>query len=455
MTVVLHSNGWGRMNRGGLTAAPWILLLFVVAGLAGIPEAGAQDGAEPILVDRIVAIVDEEIILASDLEREAELYKLEKEYAGETVGEITPEIRREMLERLIESKLIIAAAKQADLGVDEDAIRQSVEEKIQQFVGHFGSMEVLKQELLRSGMTLEDYRARMAAQLRDQQFMRLVVGRFIRPKVEVLENEVRDYYLAHLEEMPAEADSVTIADILVPVQPSLEVRQGIQTTIAAVNAELGKGRSFSELAKEYSKGPNAGRGGTIGTVSPGDLFDENLDRAAFSLSPGQVSEPIISSRGVHVLKLMALGEDGRRTLSQIFIPITVTDEDMALAKAEIDQARQRVINGEAFSLVAAEVSRDALSASRGGILGTFSLEDLSQQFQEALAEAATGQVTEPVLTPAGWYVFLVQDRKEGHMFTYEELREDLRQLVEGQEIELALSEYVAGLRERFFIDEKN
>jgi peptidyl-prolyl cis-trans isomerase SurA len=426
MTVVLHSNGWGRMNRGGLTAAPWILLLFVVAGLAGIPEAGAQDGAEPILVDRIVAIVDEEIILASDLEREAELYKLEKEYAGETVGEITPEIRREMLERLIESKLIIAAAKQADLGVDEDAIRQSVEEKIQQFVGHFGSMEVLKQELLRSGMTLED-----------------------------LENEVRDYYLAHLEEMPAEADSVTIADILVPVQPSLEVRQGIQTTIAAVNAELGKGRSFSELAKEYSKGPNAGRGGTIGTVSPGDLFDENLDRAAFSLSPGQVSEPIISSRGVHVLKLMALGEDGRRTLSQIFIPITVTDEDMALAKAEIDQARQRVINGEAFSLVAAEVSRDALSASRGGILGTFSLEDLSQQFQEALAEAATGQVTEPVLTPAGWYVFLVQDRKEGHMFTYEELREDLRQLVEGQEIELALSEYVAGLRERFFIDEKN
>lgn len=457
MIVVLFGNHGGSKGRGGFAAAPWLLLLFLAAVAGGpfCPRAMAQDGAEPVLVDRIVAIVDEEVILLSDLEREAELYKLEKEYAGEPVGEITTEIRREMLERLIESKLIIAAAKQADLGVDEDAIRQSVDEKINQFVEHFGTMEVLKRELLRSGMTLEDYRARMGTQLRDQQFMRLVVGKFIRPKVEVLENEVRDYYLAHLEEMPAEPDSVTIADILVPVQPSVAVRQAIQATIAAVNAELAKGISFSELAKKYSKGPNAARGGTIGTVAPGELFDENLNRTAFSLSPGQVSEPVISSRGVHVLKLMALAEDGRRTLSQIFLPITVTDEDMAQAKSEIDRARQRVMNGEAFSMVASEVSRDALSATRGGVLGTFSLNDLSQQFQEALADAQAGEVTEPVLTPAGWYVFLVQERKEGHLFTYDELHEDLRQVVEGREIEAELAQYVAGLRERFFIDEKN
>jgi len=455
MTVVLNRNCFCGLKRGDLGAAPWILSLIVLAGLTAGSMAQAQEGNEPRLVDRIVAIVDEEIILQSDLEREAELYKLEKEYAGETVGEITPEIRREMLERLIESKLIIAAAKQADLGVDEESIRGSVEEKIQQFVEHFGSMEVLQRELLRSGMTLEDYRARMAAQLRDQQFMRLVVGKFIRPKVEVLENEVRDYYLAHLEEMPAESDSVAIADILIPVQPSLEVRQTIQATVATVKTEMAKGRAFAELAKQYSQGPNAAKGGTIGTVAPGDLFDENLDRVAFSLSPGQVSEPVISSRGVHLLKLMSLAEDGKRTLSQIFIPITVTDEDISLARAEIEQARRRVRDGEAFSLVAAEVSKDALSANRGGVLGTFSLEDLSPQFQEALADAQTGQITEPVLTPAGWYIFLVQDRKEGHMYTYEELRDNLRQVVEGQEIEVALAEYVDGLRKRFFIDEKH
>ena len=449
--------GW--TERGGPRVALSLLMLAVVAVLTGPSVASAQTagqpGPEPRLVDRIVAIVDEEVILQSDLEREVELFKLEKEYAGENPGEITSELMREMLERLIESKLIIAAAKQAEMGVDEDAIRESVEEKIQQFVEHFGSMDALRRELLRSGMTLDDYRARMATQLRDQQFMRLVVGKFIRPKVEVLENEVRDYYLAHLEEMPAEPDSLTIADILVPVQPALAVRQIIQSTVTAVNAGLEQGVSFSELVAQYSQGPNAARGGAIGTVSPGDLFDENLDRAAFALTPGQVSEPVITSRGVHILKLMGLGEDGRRSLSQIFIPITVTQEDQDLALAEIQKARERIRDGEAFSLVASEVSRDALSASRGGVLGTFAITDLSTQFQEALEGAQTGEITEPILTPAGWYIFLVQDRKDGHLFTYDELRDELRQMVESMEIEVALAEYVAGLRERFFIDEKN
>ncbi len=440
---------------GGRAAASSRVAIAVVALTMLATVVGALAQEEPVLVDRIVAIVDEEIILQSDLEREAELFRLEQEYAGKDPGELTSEMRREMLDRLIESKLIIAAAKQADMNVDEDAIHESVDQKIQQFVEHFGTMDALKRELLRSGMTLADYRARMNAQLRDQQYMRLVVGKFIRPKVEVLENEVRDYYLENLDEMPSEPDSLTIADILVPVQPSLEVRQGIQTMVAEINDAMGRGEAFTELAKRYSKGPNAARGGLIGTVSPGDLFDENLDRAAFALKPGQISEPVISSRGVHLLKLVAVGEDGRRTLRQIFLPIEVTKEDMDQAKAEIDRARQRVLAGEAFSLVASEMSRDALSSTRGGVLGTFALTDLSSQFQEVLADAEVGQVTEPVLTPAGWYVFLLQDRATGHMFTYEELREDLRQVVEAKEIEAELANYVGGLRERFFIDEKN
>lgn len=441
--------------RGGRRAASSLLPLAIalVALAAGPAPAPAQD--EPVLVDRIVAIVDEEIILQSDLEREAELWRLEQEYAGNNPGELTPELRREMLERLIESKLIIAAAKQADMDVDEEAIRESVEEKIQQFVEHFGSLDSLKRELLRSGMTLDDYRARMNTQLRDQQYMRLVVGKFIRPNVEVLENEVRDYYLEHLEEMPAEPDSLTIADILVPVQPALSVRQEIQRKVGEIQAALQGGTSFADVARSWSKGPNAARGGGIGTVAPGDLFDENLDRAAFALQPGQVSDPVITSRGVHLLHVDAVKEDGRRVLSQVFLPIQVTEADREAARAEIEVARQRILAGEAFSLVAAEMSRDALSAGRGGVLGTFALDDLSEQFQSVLTDAQVGELTEPILTQAGWYIFLVQDRKPGHLFTYEELRDDLRQVVEAQEIEAELATYVAGLRQRFFIDEKN
>ena len=430
-------------------------LILVSALAAAAAGAAAQTGGEPRLLDRIVAIVDEEAILQSDLDREVELYRLEREYAGQPVTEVTPEIRREMLDRLIESKLIIAAAKQADMTVDEAAIHESVEQKIQQFVDHFGSLENLERELARSGMTLSDYRARMNSQLRDQQYLRLVVGKYIRPKIEVLENEVHDYYLAHLDEMPAEPDSVTIADILIPVQPTLEVRQEVQRAVAQVQAALQGGMTFEEAARKFSRGPNAARGGAIGVVAPGDLFDPNLDRTAFSLSLGQVSDPVVSSRGVHLLRVDSIDEKGRRAISQIFFPIEITEADVQAARSKIDEARERVMNGESFALVAAEVSGDPVSARAGGVLGTFRLEDLSSQFQEVLAKASIGQITEPVLTPAGWYIFLVQDRVEGHMYTYEELKDNLRQMVEGQKIEQALAEYVEGLRERFFIDEKS
>jgi peptidyl-prolyl cis-trans isomerase SurA len=329
-----------------------------------------------------------------------------------------------------------------------------VDQKIEQFVEHFGSMDALVRELQRSGMTLADYRNRMSSQLRDQQYLRLVVGKFIRPKVEVLENEVREYYLANLDQMPAEPDSLTIANILIPVQPSVEVRQAVQAEVKIIQEALADGRAFDDVAREFSRGPNAQRGGIVGVVSPGDLFDANLDRAVFAMSVGEVSEPVVSSRGVHLLRLDSVQADNRRAISQVFLPIEVTQADVDDAKVAIDAARARVSGGEAFSLVAAEVSGDPASARNGGVLGTFKLEDLSPQFQEALADVQVGQITESILTPAGWYVFKLIERKEGHMYTYEELRDNLRQMVENQKIEEELESYVAELRTRFFIDEK-
>ena len=450
------------MRRARLRRLPASSVLIALA-LAAVPVAGPAAGAEPattpastpVLVDRIVAIVDEEPILQSDVERETELYRLEREYGGEKVTADAATVRREVLDRLIESKLIIAAAKQADMSVDQEAIAGSVEQKIQQFVERFGSLQALEAELARSGMTLADYRARMAAQLRDQQYTRLVVGKFIRPDIEVMENEVRDYYQAHLAEMPSQPDSVTIADILVAAQPSREARQLVQQKVTRVQSALAGGMPFAEAAKTYSEDAAAPRGGVMGAVAREDLYDEGLARAVFALKVGQVSEPVVTTRGVHLVRLDGVQADGRRAISQIFLPISVSEKDVAAAKATAEAARARVAAGEAFALVAADVSADATSARSGGVLGTFRLEDLSESFQKALAKLPADAVSEPVLTPAGWYVFKMLGRKDGHVLTYEELSEQLRQAVENQKIEAALAVYVKELRKRFFIEEKS
>ena len=429
-------------------------LAFAMAAALGLWSlAAAQD--TPVLVDRVLAIVDEEAILQSDLDREVELFRMNQEYAGLPVSEETPEMRREMLDRLIEAKLVIAAAKAADMSVDEEAVQKSVDQRIEQFIERFGSRETFERELLRSGTNEADFRKRMASQLRDDQYLRLVVGKFIRPGIEVTENDVRDYYLAHLDEMPAEPDSLTLANILVPVQPSVEVRQEVQAQVAAIRELLEAGRPFADVAAEHSRGPNAQRGGAVGVVGPGDLFEPVLDRTAFALSLGDVSEPVVSSRGVHLLRVDNIQADGRRAISQIFLPIEVTQADVEDSRVAIEAARDRLLAGETFARVAADVSADPASAAKGGVLGTFRLSDLSEQFQEALEGVEVGVITDPVLTPAGWYLFQVQGRVAGHMYTYEELREQLQMVVENSQIEQALADYVLELRERFFIDEKS
>jgi peptidyl-prolyl cis-trans isomerase SurA len=434
-------------------ASKLALVLLMGGTLAGaVPEVPAQ---EPVLLERVVAIVDEEMILQSDLDLAIELYQLDRQLAGEQPEPVTPDPRQRVLDSLIENKLIIAAAKQNDMVVEEQEIEARVDQRVDELIAQYGSRVALERALDESGLTLDDFRFRYGTQLRNQQYMRLVVGRFIRPEVEVLENEVEDYYLEHLDEMPAEPDSVTVASILVRVQPSPETRQEVQRKVAQVQQALAAGGDFADVAREFSEGPNAQRGGRIGTVRPGDLFDRVLEQTVFQLEAGQISQPVISSRGVHLLRVESIESGGGRTISQIFFPVEISDQDVEAARERLVAARQRVLDGEPFSLVAAEVSEDPTAASTGGLMGTFQLDELAPAFQEVLQDAMIGQVTEPLRTAAGWYVFQVVDRVEGHQYTYDELKDELRRFVESQKIETALAEYIDELEGRFFVDIKD
>ena len=145
---------------------------------------------------------------------------------------------------------------------------------------------------------------------------------------------------------------------------------------------------------------------------------------------------------------------GATVISQVFFPVEIQEHDVELARQRIDAARQRALGGEAFSLVAADVSDDPSASSNGGLMGTFQVNELSAEFQTALDGAETGTITEPLLTPSGWYVFQVVDRVEGHQYTYDELKDDLRRFVENQKIEEGLVDYIEELEGRFFVDIK-
>jgi len=443
----LPSAGWrGRPTRVAVALA-------ALLALCGVAPA-QPDEAPPQLLDRILVIVDEEAILLSEVTREVALYRLEARNAGLQLDQDDAAIREEILTRLIESKLIIAAAKQEEIEVSEEAINRDVQSNIDQLVRYYGSESALEAELQRNGMTLNDYRRRSYAQLRDQHYMRAVVGRFIRPLIEVREDEVEDWYGAHADEIPATPDSLTLADILIAVEPSAEVQREIQTKLGAALQALGEGVPFADVARDHSEGPGAARGGRLGTIRPGDLKSTVLEDVIFSLEAGETSQPVVTESGLHIVYVDAVVAGGRE-VSQIFFPLVITEADVARARAAAEAAHARVLAGEPFAVVAGELSVDPNSSVQGGDLGRFALTDLSPLIQEALAETGEGELTAPFLTPAGFYIFLVKERDDGRILSLDEVREQVRAAVESEKLQAELALYVEDLRTRFVVDRKD
>jgi peptidyl-prolyl cis-trans isomerase SurA len=399
-------------------------------------------------------IVDEEAVLQSDLEAAVSSYRMGMAYSGRDVDESDAELRERILQQLVDNKLILAAAKQEGIEITNEQIASRVQEEVDTAVRRYGSVNRLESELRRNGMSLDDYRKTLSSQLRDRHYIQTIVSSFIRPRIEIRDDEVVTYYNDHIDEVPAIPDSLFLADILIEISSSEDQLQAVRAQLGEVLSRLGQGQSFAQVAGELSKGPSATRGGQVGSITRGDLFSKQLEDVIFSLSEGDISQAVVTERGVHVVKLDKIDGESR-TFSQVFLPIEITDDDVARARARADLALQRINNGEPFALVAGEMSADPNSNANGGDLGLFSLDTLSEDIRTPLAEVKAGEMTPPIQTTAGFYIFLVKDRKYGHRLTLKEIRPQVRQALEETKIEDELAKYLDELRDLFVVDKKD
>jgi peptidyl-prolyl cis-trans isomerase SurA len=280
-----------------------------------------------------------------------------------------------------------------------------------------------------------------------------MVQRHVRPRVEVRDDEVLAFYEEHKDEVPKANPTVTIANILVVAQPDQDVMEELDERIGAVDAALQRGESFESVAREYSQGPNASRGGLVGTFGRGDLFSPVVENALWQMSPGQISPPINTELGVHILQLVERDE-ASVNFRQILLRVEITEENQNSARQRAAEVVQKARGGQDFATLATEYSDDPGTRDQGGVLGTFPVDQLSAQFQAALRGMEPGDVTDPIQGAAGYFVLKLVDQAEGSAPTYEELEERMRAAVFDQKLEVELEVFLGELRERFYIEVK-
>jgi peptidyl-prolyl cis-trans isomerase SurA len=267
-------------RSGGMIKALAGVLLSLSAYLL---PAGAMAASGPVVVDRVVAVVNDEIITMSDLQREA----LKR-------PEITDQ--RLILEGMIDRKLQMVAAKRNGMEVTDRELTEAIADIMKR--NNMDSKQ-FEEALAREGTTLEQYRV----EFREQMTMSRLFNKFIRTGLSVDEKEVREHYDRNSGQfsLPEEV-RVRLLAVIVPEKASsaqiAEARQKAETLMA----RIGKGEDFIRLIRENSGSPTAAQDGDLGFMQRGHAIPE-IEEATKDLKPGQYAGPVKAADGFYIIRV--------------------------------------------------------------------------------------------------------------------------------------------------------
>lgn len=418
--------------------------LLAAVLLAGSVSALAQQ--QPL--DRIAAVVDEDIILQSELDRA--VANIRGQYAGRE-SQLPPAdvLQRQVLERLILMRLQSARAATTGIRISDEEVDAAVANIARQ---NNINAEQMRQQLARDGMTMADFRA----SLRDEIMSQRLRQRFAQSKISVSDAEVdaamaaqaggnAQYHLAHiLVALPEGATAEQIAT----GQKKIE---GIKGLLDRNEME------FSAAAVRYSDSPNALEGGDLGWRSL-DQIPASFANTIHNMQAGQIIGPIRGPSGFQLIKLEEIRNNapaGGGTVTQyharhILIRTADAKEDTA-TRAKLESLRARVAGGADFAQLASENSQDNMSKAKGGDLGWFGQDDYGPDFGAQVAGLSDGQVSAPFKTQAGWHIVQRLETRQGKA-SDDNRRAQIRESIGQRKLEDEWNRFLREIRGEAFID---
>lgn len=257
-------------------------------------------------IDRIAAEVNGEIILYSEVREH--LFQMKS--AGGVADLSGKEAEAKALENLIDEKLIIQLGKEKELIVSQREV-DATAERFRKRVG--ASKEQFEELLAKEGMTMERYKD----MLKDQLMSRMVISREVQSQVKLTDDDINEYYEEHKMEFSSAPLIMARHILLIVPERGGEAREtAVLNEIKRIRQEIIDGLDFGEAAIKYSEGPSGPNGGDLGEVAPGVMV-KPFEEAAFALEPGEVSGPVRTQFGYHLIKIDSKIESKLRPLEEM------------------------------------------------------------------------------------------------------------------------------------------
>ncbi len=416
-------------------------LLGLSLSLAGGLALGAQE------LDSIVAVVNDDVVVQSELEHEMGLVVPQLQQQGTAIP--PPEqLRKQVLERLILKRLQQQRAKQLGIAVDDATLN-----------------ETLGKIAGRNGLTLEELQATLEtggirfADFREDTRMQILVGRLqeqeVARSIQVTDQEV-DRFLKREAGSLVPREQVRLSHILIalPDNPSPAQVAQAEAKARSLVTKLRAGADFAAVAAASSDGRTALEGGDLGWFEMAAVPTLVGDRAQ-TMAQGAVTDPLRSPSGFNIIKLTDIkgGLPGNVTQTHarhilIRTNEVVSDDD---ARSRLGQLRQRIVGGDDFGTLARAHSDDTGSALKGGDLGWANPGDTVPAFEETMDKLAPNEVSEPFKSPFGWHIVQVLERRSQDT-TQELLRLKARDAIQRRKAEDATETWLKRLRDEAYVE---
>jgi parvulin-like peptidyl-prolyl isomerase len=295
----------------------WVVLICILVPTAVLSR----------VVDRIVAVVNDDIIMLSEFENTFQPFqkRLDAAYRGPDRDKVIADGRVTVLNRMIDNRLIGQRAKKVGIDVKDEEIMGTLK-------GMLGrrnlSMQIFEQMLEREGSNLDAYRQDMKDQMTRMRLLR----RELRAKIFVSDDEIGEEYIRRRHEYEGK-EAVRIMQIMLRLPPESDraARKKVQAEAAMIRQRLLDGEPFEVLAAQYSQGPATATGGDVGFIEKGAMLPE-VDSAAFRLAGNEISEVIVSPVGLHIIKVLDKRGAGAKPLEVVREEIKAKLEEEKMEK---------------------------------------------------------------------------------------------------------------------------
>lgn len=404
----------------------------------------------------IAAIVNDDAVTFSEVRARMQLYLTDAEPGKEISEESKRRLQAQVLNKLIDEKLQMQEATTMGVLIPEE-----------QVAGGFAN--VARQ----NGLSIEDFRKKLAGggidvgtlydQIRADLAWSQVVRRKLRPSVNISEGEI-DNELTTLEHSRGKKEFL-VAEIFLPVT-SDETAPTVKDRAENISKQIVAGARFSQLAYQFSQAPGAATGGDLGWLQEGRI-DPALERALQTMKTGQLSVPIRSGKGYHILLLRDMRQVGKNLatsvasavvhLKRVVVPVAIDDPMPVVAAKTV---RAETLRGEIKSCDDMAIKAAEFETEGGGDLGKMALADLDETLRNAVSLLKAGELTAPIRTPAGFAVVMVCSRDDIRVEQAaaetggEGSREEIANKLGMQRLQQMQDHYLRDLRATAYIDRR-